>query len=307
MTSRRYHIIFTAVLFAILMWVSINMGYEYNLSMKVPVVVTDLPNKMALKHPVPRFLHTKMRSTGWRLASSLLSGGAECVLNIGSMKGQRTIFVNGELKDQIKVSAGIFPLDISPDTIVIELEPYKTKKIPLLLDVGMEFRDGYGLVGNMTVSPESVVIGGGVSKLSAIESWKTEPKVFRDLREPVSTDLPLETPDDQSIMVYQKSARISFEIQPFAEKTFSGVPVEARVAPVNREVIFIPPRIDVTVRGGIDRLASLAADDFRISVEYEILVAETTGIVQPRIDAPQGVRVIGRRPERLQFIIRKRL
>jgi len=77
--------------------------------------------------------------------------------------------------------------------------------------------------------------------------------------------------------------------------------------PSNREVMFIPPKMDVIVRGGIDELAKLSVSDFQASVAYQSLVLDTTGIVTPVFTAPAGIDIIRRTPERFQFVIRKKL
>jgi hypothetical protein len=77
--------------------------------------------------------------------------------------------------------------------------------------------------------------------------------------------------------------------------------------PLNREVIFIPPRIDLIVRGGIDQLARLTNADFDAVVQYESLLRDDAEFVVPGILAPPEVRIVGRKPEKFKFIIRKRL
>jgi hypothetical protein len=100
---------------------------------------------------------------------------------------------------------------------------------------------------------------------------------------------------------------VSVGVEPFAEKVFAGIPVTVNGVPAGREVIFIPPRLDVVVRGGIEQLAAIRDDRFTAKVDYAELDRDSTGFVVPALEAPEGVRVIERRPQRFQFIIRKRL
>jgi hypothetical protein len=83
--------------------------------------------------------------------------------------------------------------------------------------------------------------------------------------------------------------------------------VEARLVPSNREVILIPPRIELVVRAGIKQLSNLSTNDFHVTADYSVILTDTTGTVEPQIAAPPGVQVVRRRPERLTYIIRKSL
>lgn len=307
MTSKRYHIVVASVLFAVLMWVSVNLGYEYQMTKQIPLVITGLSEKTALKHPIPKTLAVRIRGTGWRLVSAMFSGEERCVLHVGHMSGTRMALTDIDLKDQIRIAEGIVPTDISPDTLIIEIEQYGERKVRVVPEVDISYPDGYGVIGEPVVLPESVLIGGALSVIKDIESWPTKMVRLTNLRESVAMDVDLAEPSDQSAQPLERSVRLSIHVQPFAEKTFVGVPVVATAVPLNREVIFIPPRVDITVRGGIAQLATLAVDDFQVSVNYEALLADTLGTATPSIASPPSVRVIQRRPERVQFIIRKRL
>ncbi|MEK9136589.1 MAG: hypothetical protein AAB393_05655, partial [Bacteroidota bacterium] len=103
------------------------------------------------------------------------------------------------------------------------------------------------------------------------------------------------------------TVHVHIDVQQYAEKTIAGLPVEARSVPQNKEVILIPPKIDVVVRGGVDQLATLSNDSFHTSVDYNVIVADSTGYTDATIVAPKGVQLVARKPERMQFIIRSRL
>lgn len=307
MQSRRYHIVIASVVFSCLMWVSINLGNEYQVTSQVPIIIDKIPEGKALKFPIPKRLTVKLKGTGWRLAWQTLLGEPKSVLNLSALGTTSITLAERDLRESIDVPHGIAIVDVSPDALVIEFEAYQEKWVRVVPQVDLEFREGFGLIGAIAVNPESVLIGGSVSAVKDLQTWSTTRKSYHDIRESFTAELPLAPPLEHSLRVVHDKVQVSVNVQPFAEKVFAGLPVEVLSMPPNREVIFIPPRVDITARGGIDRLASLTNSDFRLSVNFQMLVDDTTGIVQPRIDSPAGIRVVVRRPERLQYIIRKRL
>jgi hypothetical protein len=123
----------------------------------------------------------------------------------------------------------------------------------------------------------------------------------------VDIELPLEDPPNYSVELFRMDVRLRINVQPFAEKTFPGIRIAATGVPQGKEVIFIPSRIDLIVRGGIEQLARVGVTDFQATVDYHNLVEDSAGTVVPGITAPPDVKVISKKPERFQFIIRKRL
>lgn len=307
MKSKRYHIIIGSMLFAVLMWISVTLGDEYQISIQIPLIVENVPEGKALKGHVPKTLTTTIRGTGWRLASLLLSGKPRCILNISALAGSNIIVTKRDLINTISVSSGIQPIDVSLDTLVFDLERYTERTVRILPNIVLECREGFGVVGEITVKPESIVVGGAESVVHSIQGWRTERRSFSDVRESFTTEIPLEDPTDYSFFLFRKTVQLTVHVAAFADKIFSGVMVEVVSVPPNREIIFIPPRVDIVVWGGIDQLAALSISDFRLSVDYQTLLTDTTGYVQPRIEFPSGIRILATRPERLQYIIRKRL
>jgi hypothetical protein len=307
MRSKRLHIVVPSVLFAILMWISINLAEEYQVSMEIPLVVANVPEGMALNRPVPKSLIMKVRGSGWRLASFFFSGKPGCVLDVTELGARQTVMTKFNLLDHLFLTVGIHPVDVNLDTLVLSYENRVERKVRVRSNVYVECADGYGIVGSISVRPESISVSGAESVVRSLEYWRTQERIFSSVRTSFDREVPLEDSQVYSIQVMQKSVQVSATIQPLAEKVFSGVIVEVLSIPLNREIVFIPPRIDVVVRGGVDQLAAFGASDVRAFVDYATLIVDTTGFIQPRIEVPPEVRLLAKRPERLQYVIRRRL
>jgi len=181
------------------------------------------------------------------------------------------------------------------------------KRVAVVPEISLSFRDGYGQVGPMIISPESVTVYGAKTVLEHIESWRTTAARFEDLKNQLEEDVYLVPSLDHLLEFSPASVRVRVNVQPFAEKTFAGLPVEIRSLPANRDVIFIPPKVDIVVRGGIRQLSSILPVDIQAAVEYTSILNDTTGFVEPIVNSPSGVQKVAVRPEKLQYIVRRRL
>jgi YbbR domain-containing protein len=196
---------------------------------------------------------------------------------------------------------------MTPDSVVIGTDRRSAKVIPVVPDLSMSFREGYGQVGTVMVTPESITVSGASSVIADIGSWSTEHTVFTDVKAPIDAQLPLRPGQDVPLTFSTGSIHLTVNVQPFAEKILTGIPVEVDSVPLPREVILIPPRIELVVRGGIKQLSSITAGDFRVAVQYQSIETDTTGAVSYTITGPPEIQVVRRKPERLQHIVRKRL
>lgn len=307
MRNKRIHIILATTLFAILLWGSINMSYQYQVTAAAPLVIENIPAGRAIKTPVPHDLQMRFRGTGWRLAPLVWGSELTYALDLKTIPATQNALTLNDIAENLNLPAGIQPLDMKPDSIYILLDSQTQKRVPVILDHTVTFREGYGQVGNTIVTPESVTIGGAKSLLQRIDLWATTRISFENLKAPVDTDVPLAESASYMLSFSPSSVHVRINVQPFAEKTIPGLTIRVHSVPPNREVILIPPKIDIVVRGNIEQLSELTGSNFEATVDYDAILADTSGYVDARIDLPPGLQVVNRRPERHQYIVRKRL
>ena len=307
MKKRRIHIVVTTILIGTFLWLSTNLRESYQITVAAPLTIEEIPRDMAVRTPVPRTVQLKFRGNGWRLAGVLLRPDIRLRVPLSSLLPGNCIITINDVLERISLSPGVQLVGMNPDTVAVLLDHRALKRVPVIPDFVVMFREGYGQVGNVMLSPESVTVSGAAALLDHIEGWHTAVIRFDDVKAPVEEDVALMESPDFLLECTPAAVRARINVQPFAEKVFSGLAVELRSLPSNRDVIFIPPKIEIVARGGIRQLASILPVDFQVSVEYERIVADTTGTIEPHIHTPQGVQVVVRRPERVQYIVRKRL
>lgn len=307
MENKRYHIVIGSLIFAALAWISVSLREEYTVVKHFPVVLENINPGKALKYYFPKTVNVKFTSSGWILASLYLMPDPVFSVDLSTLGTEDFCITAKDLPEHMKLPASLHPVEVNPDSMVIALDDYREKRVPVTLNVDAFFKSGFGQVGSIRVSPESTTVGGAANLIGSITSWPTAFRKYEDLTGSVSVDLPLEEPNTISVKLLHNSVHLNIDVQPFAEKIFAGVPVSTVSLPMNREVIFIPPKMDVIARGGIDQLAKLSMNDFRATVDFQDLVSDTTQYVVPLLTAPSEIKVISKKPERFQYIIRKKL
>lgn len=307
MKEKRLHIILATTLFAIFLWVSVKLGDQYQFSVHVPLTIEHIPPGTAPKSNIPRTVLVRFRGEGWRLAGLFFSNDLKCIVDLNTLPSQQQSVTLNDVVDRLSIPVGVQAFDMDPDSLYVAFDSVGYKKVPVLLDYTASFKDHYGQVGPTVISPESVVVEGARSVIENINSWATAHQQFENLKDPVNALVPLLPSEAFLLNLSPAEVRVTIDVQWFAEKVFAGVPVEVLSVPPHREVILVPPRIEVVVRGGVNQLAALSLNDFRSSVDYGVLLSDTTGTIEPEVVIPQGTQMVNKRPGQLQYVIRKRL
>jgi YbbR domain-containing protein len=307
MKKRRIHIVISTILIGAFLWLSTNLNEQYQITVAAPLTIEEVPAEMAVRTPVPRVVQLKFRGDGWRLAGLLLRPDIRLRVPLYSLPPGNQIITINDVLERVSLSPGVQLVGMNPDTVALLLDHRALKRVPVIPEIAVTFREGYGQVGNVMLSPESVTVSGAAALLDSIDRWPATVTRFDDVKAPVEEDVPLAESPDFLLEFSPPTVRVRINVQQFAEKVFSGLAVELHSLPSNRDVIFIPPKIEIVARGGIRQLAGILPVDFQVSVEYDRIVADTTGTIEPDINTPQGVQVVVRRPERVQYIVRKRL
>src|SRR5450759_4282157 len=88
MKNKNIHIVIFSVLFAVVLWLSVNMGYEYQSVISVPLVLDNIKSNRALARPVPSSVSVKVRTSGWQLVGLSFVPEIHYVLDVGDISNR---------------------------------------------------------------------------------------------------------------------------------------------------------------------------------------------------------------------------
>ena len=305
MKNKNLHIAIFSTLFAVALWLSITMGYEYQTAVSVPLVLENIKPNRSLAKAVPPAVSVKVHASGWQLVGLYFVPDVRYVLDLSDISNRFSFVTSKDIMERLKLPQGIHTVDIKPDTIVVVLDDKIKKTVPVEPVVTMTFREGYGVVGDITSIPDSITLTGAKDLLDKIDRWQTDPLIFPNLKSDVNTRVGVSDTMSYGITPFPAAVAVQIDIQPIAEKSFKGIPVEVNQVPGNRVVVLIPPKIDIIVRGGIEQVAAVEQKDFSSYIDYKSILLDTTGSITPVVTTPKDIKIVRQDPERLQYVVRK--
>ena len=285
------------------MWLYISLIQIYNTELSVPLKV-KLTEKQAITTEIPKDINLVIRGKGWDLLGILVSKKVEYVLDLTNYKKDTRINIMQSAGEVLNLPLGVSIVSIYPDALDITFDNITEKIVKVKNNASVTTKDGYIIVGSPLIEPDSIMITGAFSVLSKIKYIPTENVVFENLNSRLTKSVKLKDTLSNLIFYEQKTVNITYNIQLSADKEFDNILVNLINEPGDKEVLIIPPKIKLTLRGGVDDLAKVTSEDLSVSIDYKSLLKDTTGFVIPDIKMPLNLDLLKFEPEKFQYIIK---
>jgi len=305
MKERKFPIILFSLIFASLVWISINLGNQFKFFTVVPIKIENLPPDQAIASPIPPSIGFNIQGNGWQLLNILISPNLYYTIDFAVLPKTNILLTSKDLNEHVNISNDIYIFGTTPESINVQLDDKVTKKVPITGMVNASFRNGFGLVGTVKTTPDSVLLTGAKSLLNKIQYWQTETIILHDINIPISMNIGLKDSLKFEISRSISNVIINFDVQPIAEKTIDDVPIEIVQVPDKRNVVLIPPKISIIIRSGVNNIANLSGKDFYAFIDYKSILLDTSGMIQPNIVGPENVKIVQQNPEKIQYVVRK--
>lgn len=296
--SERIVVFIFAFMIALSMWLLVNLGRDFNLTLNLPVMHADPPEGQAFITEIPRSANTTVSGEGWKLIS-IYNNPPQVIVPVE--EGTINVF------EAVQASLSNFP-DVSvskvqPMIVNVNTEEKMEKRVPIRNDLTIETRRRFNVIGSISITPDSVTVSGARSLIEPIEYWPTEAGELEDVKENLDIEVQLRTAQ-RLIDVQTEKVRIKAEIAEFTEAEVR-IPVITRNLPAGRRVSYSPSVLTVRYDVPINQYSeATSVIPFQAYVNYSTIVNDTTGYVTPQIEPDiEGldVRLRSYQPRRVSY------
>jgi hypothetical protein len=300
--NKKLNIFIASVVFSVILWGSISLSDTYYTNVNVKLTLNNFPDGYTTGTKVPEELRLRVKGEGWRLVSLNVGPETEFKVSVGSDSGWHHINLFNYIQSNRWLLSEVDIINLYPDSLNFYVEKIISKKLLIVSAFNMEFKPGYDLASDIILQPDSVVVKGPASYLKERNEIRTSNKklLALDSRTSVETEL-------ENISGFEYSTNLIeaiLDVQRIVDKQFDNVQVDVMDIPSGREVVLLPNKITINVRGGIEILGKLKPELFHAYVHYLNLVKDTSGSVVPEILLPKNVTLQYSKPDRLRYVIR---
>lgn len=301
--KNNFHIIIISFLFSVVLWISISLSNDFYSTLSVPLKLVDFKQGLTSGSKIPANISVKVKGKGWKLIAAGIGAEPAYVVTATGDTGKKEINLYDYLSENQWLSSDLEVIDVNPDSLSFDIEKVTSKKLKIEPDLDLSFVDGYGIASQTSVIPDSVIVYGPLTELSNMSYVQTESIKQSDVNNKIATRVDLK---NISGMTYKtNNTFVSIDVQRIVDRNVDGVNVKVLDVPKDREVVLLPNKISINVRGGIDILGKLTADQFNAYVNYRDVVMDSLGGVIPKIESPGNVSIKYVKPEQLRYVIKK--
>ena len=298
-------IFFSIFVLSLLLWVYLSLNLFYTITLIVPLDV-NVAKSQALASKIPPSIYVTVKGKGWDLVGLLISENLTYNLDLTGVKKDIRINTFQAVTERLNVPHDVEILNTYPDTVRISFDKVQKKRVRVRNNINVILKEGYIIVGNPEIIPDSVKITGAKSILSEIKYIPTETKTFDNINESISVVVRLSDTLSNLIRIEPQEVIIEYDVELSAEKSFDDLSIEIYNIPTNKDVLLIPPKLKLSLRGGVEQLSQINPSEIIVGIEYIIIESDTLGFVTPVIELPIDVDIINFEPQKFQYIIKKK-
>lgn len=288
---------------SILLWVFISLSGEFFTTLHFPVKVINVADNTSVANISTTEVILSLKAQGWQLAKMTFGLTPDFLVSANEKLGTQTITLRNVIEINPWISSHIQVLELHPERVQFTVEKNLTKKVKIAPDIDLVFKPGYGLVSEIIVSDDSVVITGPESKVEQINFVTTKKQILSGLDRKTSVRLKLK--EIQNVDFDITECSVQLDIQKIVDKSFDDIYVETRSVPGRRRLQLFPDKISVVLRGGINILGKLDNTSLKAYVLYRDALNDTLGSIEPKIEIPEQTTFIDCKPRRLEYIIKQ--
>lgn len=296
------------LLIALVFWFLTKFSREYTVTIDAQVAYTNFPKNTVPASGYPKALSFDANLNGfeflyYRVRQPVISID---VKKFYGQEQQNAILEEQELAQmvgaQLKLKVPV--KNISPQELVIPLDGYVTKKVPVRVQKKIAFQQGFRAVDSIKVTPDSVTLSGPSQALKQLQYIQTEVWQASNLNDDVSRKVTLEAPNLPEVSLSEKEVELSLNVDEFTQKT-SVVPIQLVSVPAHIRVKLIPETITLTYNVSVHHFQEVGPAHFKVVCNYDERNEEGSFIVPKLAEAPEMVQDIEMDTKKVDYLIFK--
>jgi len=288
------------------LWFLVNLNLTYNYTIVVPLNIKSAKTQ-GVSNEIPSTVEVVLKGRGWGILQVIVAKDISYNLDLTAYKKESRIDLSQNTNENMNLPSDVYVQSVSPSFIDVSFDNIITKMVRVKNNTSVITKESYTIIGSAKITPDSVKITGASSVLSKIKFVQTESQVYKDVNSNITREVKIIDTLGSQVKIEPKVVTISYNVELSAEKTFEDIPVEITGVPVDKEVLIIPPKISLTLRGGVEELSKLNLNDISVKIEFSQIEKDEQGLVEPVIELANIFTLIKSEPQKFQYIIKKRI
>lgn len=286
-----------ALFFALCLWFIVNLSRDFNVTIEVPIVLSNLPSDVTVSSEIPETASVVLTGEGWNLIS-VYTNPPRVLINAESDE----VNLAEQLRSQVGAFSDLNIVQVRPTQLLIQKERRVSRMLPVRNRTVLHFSDQFGRLSDPVISPDSVLATGAESILNELEYWDTAETELTNINQ--SIDRAIQLQSISGISVEPSTVNLSMDVAEFTEAEIR-VPIRTRNLPSGRAVSYNPSSILVRYDVPIHQFSEVQGVRlFNAFVDYSLIEEDDLGTISPDVEIVESdyqVRIRSFQPPRVSY------
>lgn len=286
-----------ALFFALCLWFIVNLSRDFNVTIEVPIVLSNLPSDVTVSSEIPETASVVLTGEGWNLIS-VYTNPPRVLVNAESDE----VNLAEQLRSQVGAFSDLNIVQVRPTQLLIQKERRVSRMLPVRNRTVLRFSDQFGRLSDPVISPDSVLATGAESILNELEYWDTAETELTNINQ--SIDRAIQLQSISGISVEPSTVNLSMDVAEFTEAEIR-VPIRTRNLPSGRAVSYNPSSILVRYDVPIHQFSEVQGVRlFNAFVDYSLIEEDDLGTISPDVEIVESdyhVRIRSFQPPRVSY------
>lgn len=268
-----------AYIIALCLWLIVNLNGIFNITIKMPVEIGNVPSDLALTDDLPEFVEVSLSGTALPLIS-LYNNPPSVTIDVEEAE----VNIFNQVRQRMNTIQEVEVVKVEPILVEVKLEKKTSKKVPIILQANVAFENRFGLISTPKLVPDSIEITGAVSQLKSIQNWVLEDTLeMTGVRDDIFEIIPIKN-DNSLITTTLNEVHYIADVSEFTESEIS-VLIKTRDLPRGENITYNPASITIKYDVPLEQYAEISRiRPYEVYVPYSKIEEDFTGFVTPDIE-----------------------
>ena len=280
---------------------------QYTTYVTVPLDI-QISEDLAIENIIKPNIQVEVRATGWELFNLIyLNNSKMCVVDLRNLPQETKSY---ELTYS-KLSQSFVSMEkaeirkTNPENIRLQISEISKKTVPIRPDISLLLREGFTLVGDIELNPDTAEIKGFGGILDSIASISTVHRELTDVYTKITQKIPIKDTLPKIVKINPKEATFKADVQLKSGLTIEQIPVIIDNGDLPEGHQIMPKYIKIYIEGGVEELANLDITSIIASISKNKIITDSIGLIAPTFNLPKNLKLVSSDPPYLYHFVKK--
>lgn len=302
---KKVNVFLLFMLLALLFSILTKLSKDYTKTITFKIQPTNIPEDKLIISDSTHVLKIDLRTYGFKLLRYYFKKPT-LKINIENLYKNDTHYIWTQRKAFSEVvsqfDSNVKIENINPDSLKLRYGTNSVKKVPVILNTNLSFVEGFNVVGDFTIQPDSIRVIGPNVLIDEITSISTNKITINDIKSDIDKTIKLNLIDNRQLRFSNEDIQLKAVVDKFTEGTVN-VPVIVKNVPEHINLKIYPKVIPVIFYSSLANFKTISNSNFIVACDYSKREVDKTYLTPELVQQPEQIKTAKLSIKKVEFII----